>query len=142
MRCRYLRLITSANPLLRRSLLTDPFMADCKVVCGDKSWDLHKLILCTRSRYFKAAFTGNFSVSSQPTRTQCRFEMDWYTNERTQEATSNVVTFNPSEMDAQLLGFAIYYLYAGKCKFNLHLITRRRISGSYEAALRTPMPQS
>ncbi|KAK4208484.1 BTB/POZ protein [Rhypophila decipiens] len=32
--------------------------SDCKVKCGDRVWNLHKFVLCSRSSFFKAAFTG------------------------------------------------------------------------------------
>ncbi|RYP67045.1 hypothetical protein DL771_007464 [Monosporascus sp. 5C6A] len=41
-------------------LLKTGFLSDVKVVCGDKTWQLHKYILCTRSSFFMKAFTGKF----------------------------------------------------------------------------------
>ncbi|KAK0653080.1 hypothetical protein B0T16DRAFT_455389 [Cercophora newfieldiana] len=40
------------------------FLSDCVVKCGDKEWKLHKLLLCSRSKFFKAALTGNFKESA------------------------------------------------------------------------------
>ncbi|RYP48614.1 hypothetical protein DL768_005534 [Monosporascus sp. mg162] len=38
-------------------LLKTGFFSDVKVVCGHKTWELHKPILCTRSAFFKRALT-------------------------------------------------------------------------------------
>ncbi|KAK7917707.1 hypothetical protein PG985_011315 [Apiospora marii] len=43
-----------------RELLRSRVLADVKVSCGDRSWDLHKLILCSRCSFFKKALTGEF----------------------------------------------------------------------------------
>ncbi|KAK0653084.1 BTB/POZ protein [Cercophora newfieldiana] len=42
-------------------LFESGFMADCTVKCGDHAWRLHKIILCTQSEFFRAAFMGNFA---------------------------------------------------------------------------------
>ncbi|KAK7972607.1 hypothetical protein PG988_006741 [Apiospora saccharicola] len=43
-----------------QELLDSRIMTDVKVSCGNRTWDLHKLILCSRCPFFKKAFTGNF----------------------------------------------------------------------------------
>ncbi|KAH8767336.1 hypothetical protein F5883DRAFT_670715 [Diaporthe sp. PMI_573] len=42
-------------------------LADATVVCGDRTWNVHKVILASRCRWFKAAFYGNMAeaVSSK-----------------------------------------------------------------------------
>lgn len=47
-----------------RELLESGVLTDVKVSCGDRTWDLHKLILCSRSSFFKNALTGEFEVRS------------------------------------------------------------------------------
>ncbi|KAK8098937.1 uncharacterized protein PG998_012178 [Apiospora kogelbergensis] len=41
-------------------LLNSGFLSDAEVFVGDKIWKVHKCILCSRSAYFKKAFTGSF----------------------------------------------------------------------------------
>lgn len=38
--------------------------ADATIVCGDRTWKVHKLILSSRCKWFKAAFHGNLAVST------------------------------------------------------------------------------
>ncbi|KAG6358049.1 hypothetical protein INS49_013933 [Diaporthe citri] len=38
-------------------------LADVEVKCGDHTWKLHKVILCTRSTFFKSALMGAFKES-------------------------------------------------------------------------------
>ncbi|KAK0653078.1 hypothetical protein B0T16DRAFT_455387 [Cercophora newfieldiana] len=78
------------------NLLEEPLLglADCKVVCGEKTWNLHKAILCSRSRYFKTAFFSAFS-----------------------EAASNTVNFDLSEWDPVLLDAVIQFTYSGDGKY-------------------------
>ncbi|KAH8753337.1 hypothetical protein F5883DRAFT_575314 [Diaporthe sp. PMI_573] len=35
--------------------------ADATFVCGDRVWKVHKIILSSRCKWFKAAFYGNFA---------------------------------------------------------------------------------
>ncbi|KAI1495834.1 BTB/POZ protein [Biscogniauxia marginata] len=42
-------------------LLNSGILADVEVICGDKTWKLHKAIICPRSKYFEKAFTGKFT---------------------------------------------------------------------------------
>ncbi|KAK7917708.1 hypothetical protein PG985_011316 [Apiospora marii] len=39
--------------------LKSGYASDVKVVCGDRTWNLHKVILSTRSTFFRKAFTGD-----------------------------------------------------------------------------------
>lgn len=39
-------------------------LADVEVRCGDQTWKLHKVILCTRSAWFKKALLGAFEVGT------------------------------------------------------------------------------
>jgi len=41
-------------------LFESGLFSDCVIKCGDKVWRLHKAFLCSRSRFFRAAFTGVF----------------------------------------------------------------------------------
>ncbi|KUI59500.1 BTB/POZ domain-containing protein 8 [Cytospora mali] len=41
-------------------LLHSGLLADAQVVCGNRTWEVHKLILCTRSEWFKKALLGPF----------------------------------------------------------------------------------
>lgn len=36
--------------------------ADATIVCGDRTWKVHKLILSSRCKWFKAAFYGKLAV--------------------------------------------------------------------------------
>lgn len=46
-----------------RRLFETGNLADATVVCGDRTWNVHKVILGSRCRWFKAAFYGNMAVS-------------------------------------------------------------------------------
>lgn len=37
--------------------------ADATIVCGDRTWKVHRAILSSRCKWFKAAFFGNLEVS-------------------------------------------------------------------------------
>lgn len=37
--------------------------ADATIVCGGRTWQVHKVILSSRCKWFKAAFYGNMKVS-------------------------------------------------------------------------------
>jgi len=45
-------------------LLESGNFSDVTVSCADKTWKLHKAILCSRSTWFEKALTGNFSVTT------------------------------------------------------------------------------
>lgn len=38
-------------------------LADATIVCGDRTWKVHKVIVSSRCKWFKAAFYGNMAVS-------------------------------------------------------------------------------
>ncbi|KAK1830881.1 hypothetical protein QBC39DRAFT_409418 [Podospora conica] len=63
-------------------------LSDCQVKCGDRTWDLHKVIICRRSKFFDKALNGGF-----------------------QEAQTNVVTF--SENSPKHVDWALRCLYSG-----------------------------
>jgi hypothetical protein len=46
------------------SLFESGYFADATIVCGDRTWKVHKLILGSRCKWFKAAFFGNMAVSA------------------------------------------------------------------------------
>ncbi|KAK3314183.1 BTB/POZ protein [Apodospora peruviana] len=45
-------------------LLDSGLFADVVVKCGERTWKLHKNILCTRSKWFDAALNGNFAEAN------------------------------------------------------------------------------
>ncbi|KAF5501504.1 Kelch-like protein 40a [Colletotrichum siamense] len=95
-------------------LLMSGILSDCMVICGDKSWNLHKTILCTRSSYFKSVLLNNW-----PEAKISKVEITEYT---------------PNEID-QLIRF----IYLGKVNFQpfekahtiLHNCARLWILGDY-----------
>ncbi|KAM7182756.1 BTB/POZ fold, partial [Rhypophila sp. PSN 637] len=66
--------------------------SDCKVKCGDRVWNLHKFVLCSRSSFFKTAFTGGLL--------ECR--------------TSEITL---QEQDPDRVGIMLEYIYSGNCKW-------------------------
>lgn len=36
-------------------------ISDCRVKCGDRVWDMHKLVICTRSKYFEKKLSAEAS---------------------------------------------------------------------------------
>lgn len=51
-------LTDAPRPALR--LLRTGLFSDVTVKCGDRTWSLHKNILCSRSVWFEKALTGSF----------------------------------------------------------------------------------
>jgi hypothetical protein len=49
--------LTSSTRLLESGLFSD-----VTVSCGERTWKLHRNILCSRSTWFEKALTGNFEV--------------------------------------------------------------------------------
>lgn len=39
--------------------------ADATIVCGDRTWKVHKTLLSSRCKWFERAFFGNLAVSLQ-----------------------------------------------------------------------------
>ncbi|KAK0653085.1 BTB/POZ protein [Cercophora newfieldiana] len=64
------------------------FVSDCTVKCGDRVWKLHRVILCSRSHFFRAALMGNFK-----------------------EAQDNEVVLR--EQDPELVEHALRFIYSG-----------------------------
>lgn len=48
------------------ALLESGLFADAAITCGDRTWKVHRVIMC-RCEWFKKAFSGNFEVRSQTT---------------------------------------------------------------------------
>jgi len=44
------------------SLLISGDYSDMKITCNDKTWNVHRNIVCAKSDYFKAAIQGKFLV--------------------------------------------------------------------------------
>ncbi|KAI0011243.1 hypothetical protein F4779DRAFT_573948 [Xylariaceae sp. FL0662B] len=47
------------------SLLETGEFSDAVVKCGQRSWKVHRAILCPRSKWFRAALAGHFRVSTE-----------------------------------------------------------------------------
>lgn len=45
-------------------LLATGNFADAEIICGDKTFKIHKSVVCTRSVWFEKALTGGFEVSA------------------------------------------------------------------------------
>lgn len=60
------QLMRRLNPLTEERhfsrLLDSGYMSDCTVICWDTKWATHKVILCSRSKWFRAALDGSFQV--------------------------------------------------------------------------------
>ncbi|RYO74764.1 hypothetical protein DL766_008030 [Monosporascus sp. MC13-8B] len=63
-----------------KDILESGLLADVTLKCSSREWKLHKLILATRSRWFKAALCGN-SVEAQSNEITLRYMepivLDW-----------------------------------------------------------------
>ncbi|KAK3046943.1 RCC1 and BTB domain-containing protein 1 [Extremus antarcticus] len=44
-------------------LFDSPQSSDCKIVCGDREWPAHKIVICTQFEYFTKVLTGGFKAS-------------------------------------------------------------------------------
>ncbi|KAK3503236.1 hypothetical protein B0T13DRAFT_394127 [Neurospora crassa] len=71
-------------------LLESGLFSDVVVKCGDRTWNLHKNILCSRSIWFEKALTGHF--------------------EEAKTGVVNIENFEPSAID-----ILIRYIYTGSC---------------------------
>lgn len=47
-----------------RRLLDSGMLADAEVQCAKRTWKVHRIILCTRSDWFKKALMGPFEARS------------------------------------------------------------------------------
>lgn len=74
-------------------LLRTGLFSDVTVKCGDRTWNLHKNIICSRCDWFKKALTGQFK-----------------------EASTNVIEIN--DFEPRLVGWLIEYLYKGGMAFS------------------------
>ncbi|KAL1869161.1 hypothetical protein Daus18300_005698 [Diaporthe australafricana] len=45
-------------------LLQSGYFADVEVVCGDRVWNCHRVILASRSVWFRKALSGSFQEAS------------------------------------------------------------------------------
>lgn len=50
--------------LTARRLLESGMLADAEVKCPNRTWKVHKIIVCTRSDWFKKALMGPFEARS------------------------------------------------------------------------------
>ncbi|EAA27116.2 hypothetical protein GE21DRAFT_9561 [Neurospora crassa] len=71
-------------------LLESGLFSDVVVKCGDRTWNLHKNILCSRSIWFEKALTGHF--------------------EEAKTGVVNIENFEPAAID-----ILIRYIYTGIC---------------------------
>ncbi|KAK8023841.1 histone acetyltransferase MYST2 [Apiospora rasikravindrae] len=83
-------------------LFNNELFSDAKVTVGDKTWPVHKSILCFRSEYFRKVFTGPFS-----------------------EAATNHLTIEGQ--DAAAVGAILHYLYTGQADFSKALTIREAV---------------
>lgn len=42
----------------------DDEFADATIIMGQRSWGVHRMIICNQSQYFKKALEGHFMVSA------------------------------------------------------------------------------
>jgi len=72
-----------------RQMWTDSSFSDCAIVCGERKFDVHQLVLATASPVWRAALKGDFREG--------------------REATIRIDDASPSVVDAML-----YFVYTGK----------------------------
>ncbi|KAK1832921.1 BTB/POZ protein [Podospora conica] len=89
-------------------LLESGLFSDVAVKCGDKTWRLHKNILCSRSIWFEKALTGKF--------------------EESKTGVVEIHTFDPEAVD-----WVIRYIYTGTCDIpSLHPSTKTNFVTCYQ----------
>ncbi|KAK4441916.1 BTB/POZ protein [Podospora aff. communis PSN243] len=89
-------------------LLESGLFSDVTVTCGDKTWNLHKNILCSRSVWFEKALGGTY-----------------------QEATTGHVEIR--NFDTESVGWVIRYIYTGTCDISsLNPIPKTKFITCYE----------
>ncbi|ROW07264.1 hypothetical protein VMCG_03766 [Cytospora schulzeri] len=71
-------------------LLETGNFADAVIICGGKSWNVHKSIICSRCDWFRKALDGNF-----------------------EEARTNTVTISYPEFYPEYIDCFISYIYSG-----------------------------
>ncbi|KAK6840005.1 hypothetical protein PG990_011610 [Apiospora arundinis] len=74
-------------------MFDNELFSDAKVTVGDKTWPIHKAIVCPRSTYFRKAFMGRFI-----------------------EAGQSHLTIE--DQDSEAVGQILHYLYTGERKLN------------------------
>jgi len=87
----YLPLRNPCANIHPHSLFDSGLFADCTVRCGDRTWKLHKHVLCKHSTFYNGAFTGDFD-----------------------EAKTGVLTL--SEDDPEVVDLALRFTYSENCK--------------------------
>ncbi|KAK7713708.1 hypothetical protein SLS63_012023 [Diaporthe eres] len=94
-------------------LLESGDLADATIVCGDRTWKVHKLILSSRNKWFKKAFFGDFA--------------------ELQEAASSKIEFQ--EQDPDLIDAMLRFIYStGKNQENKTFVSE---SGSETLTFKT-----
>ncbi|KAL2277604.1 hypothetical protein FJTKL_15350 [Diaporthe vaccinii] len=79
-------------------LLRTGNLADGTVKCNGRTWKVHRLLLASRLKFFKAAFFGSFKAPSPKKYDQIFRDDD--ANTAGQEATSGEVEFPEADPDA------------------------------------------
>ncbi|KAJ2901369.1 hypothetical protein MKZ38_001923 [Zalerion maritima] len=94
-------------------LLEEGYLSDVKVSCGNETWDLHKIILCSRCLWFEKAFAAGFAAGCQ-----MRHLSGWETSAlltltrvNIQESQSGHVTIQ--EFEPEKVYWMIRYIYTG-----------------------------
>ncbi|KAK1753751.1 POZ domain-containing protein [Echria macrotheca] len=91
-------------------LLKSGLFSDVQVICGDKTWKLHKNILCTRSSWFNKALNGAF-----------------------EEARTGIVTIDDSQFKPEAVDWVIRYIYTGNFAIDsIRLGTKTNLVLCYE----------
>ncbi|MCJ1244620.1 hypothetical protein MMC30_001818 [Trapelia coarctata] len=97
---------TNLNSTDLRGLLANNGYADFTVKCGNRTWGIHRAIVCTRSFYFKRVCAGNFKVSP------LILPMPLFNNEaelNAKEAMQSSITLEDD--DPAFVGGMLEYLY-------------------------------
>lgn len=87
------------------SLLNTGKFSDVTITCGDKVWNLHRAIICSRSQYFQKAFGSDFKV-----RTWTLWSSSKTDGAASQE--SGTKTLHLEETDAELFQHVVTYMYS------------------------------
>ena len=89
--------------------------SDCRVSCEDRVWNLHRLVLSTRSTFFKAALGGNFQVLFSAQFDLSVWDPSYLVDARLakellQESNTDEVTLE--EQDPEIVDQALRYIYS------------------------------